>query len=80
MGNELKATNLKRRTGDEFIDLSGNQAIEGMATKFYSKINVNIIKKMTCHVINNDFMSGNLNVVKVSKSSKVTEHQNFQFY
>ena len=27
LGDELKATNLKRQTGDEFIDLSGNQAL-----------------------------------------------------
>ena len=26
LGDELKVTNLKRQTGNEFIDLSGNQA------------------------------------------------------
>ena len=26
LGDELKATNSKRQTGDEFIDLNGNQA------------------------------------------------------
>ena len=36
---------------------------------------------MTCHIINNDFMSGNYNIMKdFSKSTKFKEHYNFQFY
>ena len=35
---------------------------------------------MTCHNINNDFMSGNHNVTKdFSKPSRFKEHHSFQF-
>ena len=55
-------------------------SVEDMTTKFWSKTNVNIIKKMMCHITNSDFMSGNHNIMKeLSKSSRFTEYDNFEF-
>ena len=58
MGDELKATNLKRQTCDEFIELSGNQVLEN-EVDFMDIMNVfpnNLAKNQNFKKLSNGFV------------------------